>query len=135
MSDATIRKLLETQLNTAGPFETAWENVSYRPAAGVPWQRVNLLPAQTENPTFGEPFRRPVGVLQITLFFPMGAGPGPAAARADVVRGIFRRGTVLGSGDVRVRLERDPYNGPAIPLDGAWYALPVSVPYVADVFG
>ena len=132
---AKIRKLLEVQLNTLGPFATAWENVPYSPQTGTPWQRVNLLPAQTENPTFGEDFRRPIGLLQVTLFYPLNMGAGAAETRAEAIHNAFKRGTTLIDGTLRVLIERSPYNGPGFVLEGSWYALPVSIPYMGDVFG
>lgn len=137
MSNLIIRKLLETQLNSITPstLPTAWENLAFKPIAGSAWQRVNMLPAQTENPTMGEGFKREVGVLQVTLFYPLNEGPQKAMQRAEVIRAAFKRSTAWFEGTLRVLIERDPYISPAVVVDGAWYALPVSIPYMGDVFG
>ena len=133
MSDI-VRKLMVVRLNTAGPFPSAFENVPFNPQTGVAYQRLNLLPAQTENPTMGDGFERHVGLLQVTLFYPLNAGPGPAETRARVIRTLFKRGTAMVDGTSRVLIIRSPFNGPAFVLDGSWFALPVSIPYQGDIF-
>jgi hypothetical protein len=137
MSNVTISKLLEQRLNTIGgwPAATAFENLEFTPVDGTPWQRLNFLPGQTENPTLGEGFKREVGILQVTLFYPTKLGRGAAVARAEVLRAGFKRGTTLTEGTLRVMIHRDPFIGPGQVIDGAWYALPVSIPYFGDVFG
>lgn len=135
MSYEVIRKLLETQLNlAAGGVAIAFENVPYTPIDGTPFQSVNLLPGQTENPTMGDGFKREVGILQVMLNYPTKAGPQPAAARAEALRTAFKRGTTFVSEAVRVLIAESPFIRPALQGDG-WYMLPVSIPYIADVQG
>ena len=133
MSYKIVRQLLEQRLaSMAGVLATAWENVSYKPQVGVAYQRAFLLPGQTEQPTFGDSFRREVGLLQVTLFYPENDGSGAAMAYAEQLRSHFARGTVLASGSVRVVVEATPSIG-AANNDGGFYVLPVSVNYRADV--
>jgi hypothetical protein len=134
MSYQTIRDLLRVQLNTTpGNLPTAWENVAYTPVVGDPYQSVHLLPARTENPTFDRPFRRETGLMQVSLFFPVNAGPDPAALRAQAIASMFPRGLTLVNGTLRVLIDASPFIGPA-RNEGAWYFLPVSIPYTADVY-
>lgn len=135
MSYVLIRALLEQALNAASSgVETAYENVPYSPKVGTPYQRATLLPAQTDNPTMGDGFKRERGVLQILLNYPLKAGPSAAATRAEVLRTAFKRGTTFTSGVVRVVIDSSPSIAPSLPGD-AWYVLPVSVSYFADVQG
>jgi hypothetical protein len=133
VSYAAIRKLLEVQLNTVGGvFPTAFENVPFKPDV-APWQRVNLLPAKTLNPTFGSAHKRETGVLQVTLYYPQNVGAASALARAETLRAGFPRGLSLVQGNVSVLIDEAPYIGPAAN-DGVWYQVPVSFPYIAEVF-
>lgn len=132
MSYATIRKLLEVRLNTVGGvFATAFENAPFTPARD-PWQRVNLLPARTSNPTYGDSHKRELGLLQVMLHYPLNAGSAAALARAEVIRSGFPRGLVLSEGAVRIMINESPSISAGVN-DGTWYQVPVSIPYIADV--
>lgn len=133
MSYKTVRMLLEQRLaNLPSGLPTAWENTAYDPVVGTPYQRASLLPAQTEQPTLGDGFRREVGLMQVSLYFPENEGPGAAMTQAEAIREHFARGTTLINGSVRVVIERTPSIGLAFP-DGGFYALPVSIDFFADV--
>lgn len=139
MSYVVIRQLLEVHLNAlGGGLPTAWENVPYKPVVGTPYQRVNLLPAETDNPTMGvmegsgAALKREAGVFQLTLFYPLNEGAGNATARAELLRNHYKRGTVLASGNVRLVIDSSPSVGRAL-VDEGYFVVPVSVPYRADV--
>ena len=138
MSDVVIRELLRVQLNSvSASFETAWENVSYKPIINTPYQAAWLLPAEVENPSYGggtgQRLERHPGILQVSIFYPSNAGPEPAAIRAEVIKAAFPRGLTLSSGSLRVLIMRSPFSSAGRP-QGAWYMVPVSIPYVADVY-
>jgi len=132
MSYQIIRDLLRVRLNAiAMPLPTSWENVPFTPVTSA-WQKVDMLWAQTENPTMGDNFRRENGIMQVSLFYPPNAGPDPAALRAGSLAAWFPRGLSLVSGTLRVLIDRSPFIGPA-SQSGNWYFLPVSVPFLGDV--
>lgn len=134
MSYVTIRKLLEVQLNSiASPLPTAWQNVPYAAQTGTAWQRVNLLPARTENPTFGDGFKRETGIFQVTLAYPENAGPQVIETKAEQIRAQFPRGLRLTSGKVSVLIDEAPSVAPSFN-DGGFFRIPISIPYLADVF-
>jgi hypothetical protein len=138
MSDVVIRELLRVQLNSVSAwFETAWENVSYKPTINTPYQAVWLLPSETENPSYGggigQRLERRPGILQVSLFYPSNEGPENAAIRAEAIKAAFPRGLTLTSGSLRVLIMRSPFSSAGRP-QGGWYMLPVSIPYVADVY-
>lgn len=136
MSQATIRKLLEQRLNSVSgalTAQTAFENVPFRAADGTAWQAATLLPAAPENPTLGDDFHREVGVLQVMLFFPKNKGPAEATAQAQLLMAGFKRGTTMSEGSLRVLIDTTPQVGPGRNVND-WYQMPVSIPYLADVF-
>ena len=54
MALVEIRTALETKLNALTPtIATAWENVPLTPVVGTAYQQVNLMIADTLNPTLG----------------------------------------------------------------------------------
>jgi uncharacterized protein DUF4128 len=145
VSYETIRKLLTQRFNAAATAAgvsaqaIAVENVTFKPSAPegqrpVPWVRLDLLPARPSNPTQGEGFRREQGILQATVSAPSGGGPQQATAIADVLASYFRRGWSSSEGTTKVWVDLDPFLGPGVP-DGAWFRIPLSIPYQADIFG
>lgn len=137
MSTATIRKLLQERLASISPsLPTAYDNAVMKESVGTSYQEVNLIPAGVEDPVFGVPggssLRRDIGLMQVTLCYPEGAGSGAAEARAEAVRSQFPRGLVLTDGSIRLRIEKSPVIHQGRP-DRGFYRTPVSVFYTADV--
>ncbi|NSX15981.1 DUF4128 domain-containing protein [Cupriavidus taiwanensis] len=131
MSNDAIRKALETRLNAmAPPLPTAWQNVQFTPVPGVPYQRADLLPGAPENPAFGDYYRE-VGVFQVSLMYPQGAGPGAADARAKAVREWFSRGTTLIADGIAVVIQRTPAIAAGY-ADGDRWRVPISIQYFAS---
>lgn len=134
MSIKEIRGALEAQLATlAGSVPVAWENVAFRPTIGKAFLRATLLPAQTQNPSFGGVHNRETGILQVDVYMPTGGGSAAAAAWAETIRGGFARGSSFVNGGVTVRILREPSIAHAL-AGSDWFTIPVSVPYLADVF-
>lgn len=133
MSLVAIRAALEVQLNAMTPaLPTAFENANFTPpAAGAPYQAVNLLPAEPDNNVFGPNFQQR-GLLQVTLSYPQAAGPAAAAARAELIRAQFPRGLSVTAGGITATIEKTPEVGPALIVD-ARYQLPVRVRFYANV--
>ena len=134
MSIVSIRAALETRLNAMSPsLATAWEGVPYTPITGTPYQQVNLLLADTVNPTLGDKMYRVVGFMQVLLCYPPGTGPKAASQRAELIRNQFSRGLGLSSGGIEVLIDRTPTIAPAI-IDADRYRLPVTIYFSADIF-
>ena len=132
MSRVAIRAALETALNAMSPaLATAWENRPYTPEAGTPYQRVNVLFARPVNSEISRAFEQD-GFMQVTLLYPPDAGPGDAAARADLLTTTFYRGRSLTSGGVTVTILYTPETLPGF-RDGDRYAVPVRVPFHAEI--
>lgn len=133
MSLLKIRQALEVQLATVLPvIATANENASFQPQASIPYQRINLMPAEPTNPSFGDNFRREQGIFQIMLCYPLLSGSGDALARAELIRAAFNRGNSFTVGGVTVQIDRTPTVSGAI-IDADRYCVPVRVRYFANV--
>ena len=134
MSDLVIRQLLESRLKTLAPtFPTSSENVTFTPTSNVPYQAVTVLPSPTLNPTVGGTFKREMGLMQIALYYPAGAGAGPATTKAEAIKAHFKRGTTMMQGTLRVLIHQHPYTAKGQTKDG-WFQLLTYVPYIGDVY-
>ncbi len=138
MSQLLIRQALEQHLAAlpvpGGALATAYANASFVPAAGVPYQRCALLPAEPDNAMQGTASYFERGVLQITLCYPLGQGPRAAEQMALALRTHFARGTTLAiSQGMQVLVTHTPAIAPAL-LEPDRYTVPVSVRYQAQIF-
>lgn len=132
MSDVAIRAALEQRLAAQAPaLSTAYENVDFSPADGVPYQRVNLMRATPENPTF-DGFTRELGILQVTLMYPLGAGPGVAELRAKALKEWFPRRLNISSGGIVVVIDGAAYVMAGFRDEDRW-AVPVRIPYFSNI--
>ena len=105
-------------------YVTAWPNVAISPTANH--IRVNVLGSRSEAYSFGKD--RLPSTLQIDCVVKEGGGELVAARMADAVQLAFAKDTVLTSGAVSVRIDREPYIRTAITFNG-WYSIPVSIPF------
>lgn len=134
MSDVAVRAALEARLNAMSPaLATAWENVNYTPVSGTPYQRVALLPAEPENPSIGASLYRAQGLFQVTLLYPINAGPAAAWTRAGLVRDQFARGLTLTSGAVTVHIDATPAIARGEP-EADRYSVVVRIRWHANIF-
>jgi len=134
VSIVSVRTALETKLNAMTPsLSTAYENVPFTPVTGTAYQRAYLMPATPANPTMGDGYYREQGIFQVTLRYPLQAGPKTAADRAELIRAAFKRGTTLTSGTVSVIIERTPEIGQG-RVDGDRWALVVRIRWFAGIY-
>lgn len=134
MSEVAIRAAFETRLNAMTPaLATAFENVPFSPAQGVPYQEAFLLPADPENPSIGAPLHRAIGIFQLTLLYPLNQGAATAYARALLIRSTFPRGLSMTRDGVTAHVTGTPAIRRAEPRDSR-YVLIVRVPYHSNVF-
>lgn len=134
MALVEIRTALETKLNALTPtIATAWESVPFTPVVGTAYQQVNLMTADTLNPTLGGTHYRIKGFMQVLLCYPPNAGAKNAATRADLLVNHFKRGTSLTSGGITVIIDKTPSIAPAL-IDGVLYKIPVSIYFSADIY-
>lgn len=133
MTVALIRKALETRLAAVMPAAScAFENTTFTPAAGVTYQRSNLLPNTPDDAQIGSRVYFERGVYQVTVCAPMGSGPAACEARAQLVKDAFKRGTSLVEGAVTVIIMNAPSVSSAM-IDGDRYCIPISMRYQCQV--
>ena len=133
MTIALIRAALEIRLASITPaVSTAAENIAFTPASGVPYQRSNLLPNTPDDGQIGSSVYFEVGIFQVTVCYPINAGPGPAEARAQLIKNAFKRGTTLVNGGVTVIVMNQPSVASAL-IDDDRFCIPISVRYQSQL--
>lgn len=130
MSLKSIRAALDLRLATLTPvIATAQENGKYEPTIGTPYQKVSLLPNETEAPALNQQTLIERGIYQISVCYPFGNGSSNASARAELIRSHFPAGLTLTQDGYKVRISRAPSIARAIP-DDMWYIVPVSIQFI-----
>lgn len=134
MSAVFVRAALEVAVNAmTPPLITAWENVAFlSPGTTVPYQQVFVLFGKPDNVEWGRGYRE-IGYMQITLKYPLQQGPAPAATRAELIRTAFKKGTSLTQSGIVVTINETPAIGNGV-IDGDRWALPVKIPFHANLF-
>lgn len=128
-----IRRALESRLATMSPaLSTAYENVSFTPVNGTPYQVVTLLPATPETEVLGCTRHREIGIFQVQLHYPVGNGSATAQARAEAVRAHFLRGGIYSFSGTNVLISSTPRKAPAF-VDADRYVVTISIPYESEI--
>lgn len=134
MSQASIRNAIEIALAAINPaIDIVHENERYVPIADRPYCEVYLLFGTPSNPTMGDGFYQELGVLQINLQYPTEAGTADSAARAKLVRDIFKRGSTFTFSGITVQINKTPTVGSGI-VDGDRWKTILRAPFHADIF-
>lgn len=133
---ASIRAAFETRLaawaaSQTPPIPVAYENVGFTPPTGR-YARCHVMPSPTESETFNGEHRRYMGIFQVSLYMPAGAGSGASAALAASLDATFPMRQPMTQGGVKIFLLSPMSEGPAIQ-DADRYVVPVSCAYRADV--
>ena len=132
MSILKIRAALETALNgMSPPVTTAWENLPFIPVSGTPYQAAHLMLAKPSNREFGARHQER-GYLQVKLMYPQLAGTAAVAARAELLRTIFKRGNTFASGGVTTMVTETP-EVTAGTVEGDRFAVAVKIPFTAEI--
>lgn len=113
-----------TPLIAALNYPVAWPNVEFKPTAN--YLRVNYLNSRSETHTLGSD--RLPSTLQITVVIKDGIGAIKGAEMVDSIRSAFPKGLVITENNTTIRIDREPYESPAIN-QGGWFYIPVSIPY------
>lgn len=133
MSDKIVQTLLETALrDNLAAMDTAYENVAFKPTPGAPYQRVEHLRANPENPEMTGNFKRLLGIMQVTLMYPQSKGAGAAMDRAALTAAYFRKGRQITGSGVTVTVGGAPHVM-AGAVDGDRWSVPVRIPYFANI--
>jgi hypothetical protein len=134
MSQIHIQNALENALVAITPvIDTVHGNEDYSPIAERPYQECYVMFAAPGNPTMGDGFYQEIGVLQINLQYPTGAGSLDAATRAALVRTVFKRGASFVSGGITVHIDKTP-EIPVGTVEGDRWKVVIRAPFHADIF-
>lgn len=115
------------------PQLTAWDNLGFAPVPSVPYQKVNLAFAEPDNPTMGSGFTREHGFMQVSLFYPTQMGTFDINSRVELIRSAFPRGATFTKDGIVVHIPRTANVMQGMPIDES-YAIPVRIPFYADVY-
>ena len=128
--NATIRGTMTARLNTLTPaMVVAWENVNLDLKAGTPWLRATLLPADPEPSCIGiDGWTQRLGIFQVDVFYPLGAGWKTAVDKVDDVCDLFTQGQVLrNEAGIRIVVVGSG-PGPGLPEEN-WFRIPINIRY------
>ncbi len=135
MSQQDVRALLESRLSAFAAdngLTVKWENVKFTPPAdGSAYLRSDLLPAQGRSEDLAGTLRTWLGVYQITIAIPAGAGPAVAETLLKQLDSTFPCGMLL-QGSISVLIASPVSAGNGF-TDEAYHLVPASFQYRADV--
>lgn len=127
-----IRAALESAIAAMSPsVSAAWENVAFAPIADTPYQRVEFMFARPANDEISANYRQD-GICQVTLCYPDGEGTAAVAARAELLKSTFKRGSSFTSGGVTVVISDTPEAMPAYG-DADRFCIPVRIRFYAHL--
>lgn len=122
-----IQAALEQRLATLSPaMATAYENASFTPVTGTPYQRINMLVNRPVDHAVTMDVTEERGIFQASLFYPQGTGRGAAQARAELIKALFKPPLTLTNGAVKVDINKTVHIGGGMP-DGDRWMVPVSI--------
>lgn len=127
MSLPLIQAALEQRLATLTPaMATAYENATFTPVTGTPYQRINMLVNRPVDHAVTMDVTEQRGIFQVSLFYPQGTGRGAAQARAELIKALFKPPLTLTNGAVKVEINKTVHIGGGMP-DGDRWMVPVSI--------
>lgn len=131
-----MRALIETRLRdwaADNDLPVAWENVAFTPPVdGSAYLKFNLLAGQTRSDDLAGQLRAWIGVAQITVFVPAGAGPAAAESLLKQLDALYPCSQYITGAALNVLIQTPVTAGNGFN-DEAYYAVPTSFTYRADV--
>lgn len=136
MTQKLIRTALESRLATwaaahSPVLQVAWQNAAFTPPAAT-HLRAFLIPADTGSDDLKGDHRQYLGIFQVSIVVPDGAGPGEADTIISELDTLFPVNLRLTSGAITVLVTSPVSAGPGQNEPGL-YVVPVSFAYRSDV--
>lgn len=124
------KQLLETRLSSLG-LPTAYDNVSFEPPDDL-FLSCSLVVSRPDNAGFGDIdyYRENLRFVVIVHDVP-NQGSGGCIEVAEQVRNLFKRGTTLEEGDIRLQVLSVPHVSTPINLNTG-IAIPVNISVLAE---
>ena len=123
------RLAFEEAINAISPtIATAYENVSFTPSSGVPYQELYDIPASNEHLFIDNSEFEGLGIFQITLKYPSGAGMKTVSNRAELYVSSFPVGTKLTKNEEVITVLQTPKVN-NLGVDGDRVIVAISINY------
>lgn len=105
------KKLVETKLKTISPsLPIAWEGVSFNPPAdGSKYIRCTLTIGKPDDRCKGGTYYRENAIFNVYVMDKLNIGTVPALTTAELVRGLFPKGSSIEEGNTRVNILTTPH--------------------------
>jgi hypothetical protein len=137
MSLAIIRSAFESRLSDwaasqSPPIPISWQNAAFTPPAQARYLRAFLLPADTQDYGIADDVKSEIGVFQVSVCVPEGAGANPAEALADAIVALFPRALVMNRSGLDIQVSNTPSASPGTPEPGL-YVVPINIRYRAEI--
>lgn len=109
MAILEIKRAAERKLNTLTPvIPTAYESLAFTPPNAGMYQRVQFNINPPDDPVLGVGFHRERITMQVFVSGDSNKGTGEVLARAEAIRTLFRKGTFMLEGDIRIHVLSTP---------------------------
>jgi hypothetical protein len=136
MSHAIIRQIYEARLKTwaearVPALRIAYENVAFTPVNAETYLKAFTLPANTDSQTLAGDHRGYIGVFQVSIITPAGAGTGKAGGIAGEIADLFPVDLRLTKSGLEVLVLTPVDPGPGITQDST-YTVAASFQYRSD---
>lgn len=133
MAIIQVKRAAERRLATLTPsVPTGYEGVTFNPPSGM-YQRVQFLIQSPQDPVLGTGFHREILSMQVFITAPTNKGTAEVINRAELVRELFKKGTVFTEDNVHIHVLRTPQvAGTTIASDRI--ICPVLIELVAEVY-
>lgn len=134
MAILEIKRAAERKLAELTPvIPTAYESLAFtQPNSGM-YQRVQFNINSPDDPTLGVGFHRERITMQVFISGEANKGTGEVLARAEMVRQLFRKGTFMLEGNIRIHVLSTPQIAGVSTYD-ARVVCPVLVELVGEVY-
>lgn len=133
MSNAAIRRAMETRLNTLPDKPPiAWENNNFTPVTGVGYLSTFMLFTKPDDMGFKDSPYVQRGYMQVGVHWPTNTGPSAAETQAEKVRAHFKRGTSFEASGVTTVVSDTPEQTGGSIEDGR-YVIRVRIPFYARI--
>ena len=129
--NALATKLAALTFSPALPI--AWPNVNFTPPdANTGYIRAQLFPATAEQTTLGtDGQNRHTGIFQVDVIWPENQGLTAPTEKAGAIADHFKRGTLLTTDSIALRIDQPPLVR-GIIVDGGTIQIPIDVRYTVD---
>lgn len=108
----------------------AYPGIPYTPVDGKPYIDTALLPNKTDTIGISDGSAKHMGILQLSLMWPVNRGVIKPMDDAGEIIQHFRKGTLIYSNGVKVQINKQPWASPPLQEEDR-VRIPISVPYTS----